>query len=481
MPEKPAAAIPPAFRKAPGDVSPETLAKTREFLIALAGITGSLKIYPPEHASIAAARDDAWSKLQALLEAQWELEIAVEETSFLFAGETVYAEPNLLKSLPNLMFKDGLRSLSFRRGLAETEFLELLGIFRQVALLPPEEADIVALLWERDFEHIVYLDSDAWLEAKIGAVEQRPWNRPIDPAELAKGRIDLRPEDAVAIFKHRLETVTGGAKNDSKDGAGSAAAAGALERDEARFLESSFGAERSIPAEASFLDMFSELLGLEDRPSALASMLQFADTHHQELLRRNDFVHAGVLLARLDELKSHCSEESPIKVQDLERLSHRIKDAVSLAALKEEALRGRVDDAAAFFAYLTRIGPRAVPLAADLFEEMEDGIFRSEAFVFLENIGRLSLDALAGLARDSMPFLSKGVVNLLGRTKNHKAVPYLARFKDSRLKAVRLEAVKALVEIGDELALKIVKSFAADPDPVVREAARRGPEPDRTS
>jgi HEAT repeat protein len=481
MPEKPAAAIPPAFRKAPGDVSPETLAKVRDFLIALAGIAGGLKIYPPEHASIAAARTDAWSKLQAVLETQWELELTVEETSFQFAGETVYAEANLLKSLPYLMFKDGLRTLSFRRELTEPEFLELLGILRQVAILPPEDADIVALLWERDFKHISYLDSDDYLEAKIGAVERRSWDRPVDPAELAKGRIDLKPEDVAEIVKHSLETVTVGAKNEAKEGAVSAADADALARSEVGFLESAFGAERSIPAETSFLDIFSELLCMEDRPSALASMLQFADKHHQELLQRDDFAHAGLLLARLDELKSQGSKNAPIKVQDLERLGYRIKDSVSLAALKEEALRGRVDDAAAFFAYLERIGPRAVPLAADLFEEMEDGIFRSEAFVFLERVGRRSLDALAGLARDTMPFLSKGVANLLGRTKDRKAVPYLARFKDSKIKAVRLEAVKALLEIGDELALKIVKSFEADPDPEVREAARRGTEPGRAT
>jgi hypothetical protein len=481
MPEKPATAIPPAFRKAPGDVSSETLAKVRDFLISMAGLGAGLKIFPPEHASIAAARADAWAKLQAVLETQWELEITVEETSFLFAGEIVYAEANLLKSLPNLLFKDGIRTLSFKRGLTEPEFLELLGFLRQVALLPPEEADMVALLWERDFEHIAYLDSDDYLEAKIGAVERRSWDRPVDAAALAKGRIDLRPEDVSEIVKRSLGTAAGGAKDDAQGGAEGAAAAGTLEREEARFLESAFGAERSIAAEASFLDVFSELLGLEDRPSVLASMLQFADKHHQELLRRDDFLHAGMLLARLDELKSLYSKETPVKVQDLDRLAHRIKDAVSLAALKEEVLRGRVDDAAAFFAYLDRIGPRAISLVADLFEEMEDGIFRSEAFVFLEKLGRRSLDSLAGLARDSMPFLSKGVVNLLGRTRDRKAVPYLARFKDSKLKAVRLETVKALFEIGDDLALKIAKSFEADSDAEVREAARRGPEPGRTS
>ena len=446
--------------------------KVREILNALAGLAVSLKIYPPEHAANTAARTEAWDKLRDLLEAQWEIELVVGETAFQFGGETVYTDKNLLKSLPFLMFKDGLRSLSFKRGLTEPEFLDFLGLLRQVVQLPPEEGDIAALLWERDFEHIAYLDSDDYLEAKIAAVERRPWERPVDPAALSTGRIELRPEDAKAIMAHALTT----ARDPSKEGA-EADAAGPLGRDEAQFLAKAFGEERSTPAEESFLDLFFELLCLEDRPAGLASMLQFADKHHQELLRRNDFAHAALLLARLEAFKPMCGEGGPVRVQDLDRLSHRIKDAVSLAALKEEVLRGRVDDSAGFFAFLEQIGPRAVPLAADLFEEMEDGIFRSEAFVFLESVGRRSLDELAGLARDTAPFLSMGIANMLGRTRDRKAIPYLARFKDSRHKQVRAEAAKALAGFDDDLARKILKAFEADPEPEVREAARRGSGP----
>ncbi len=469
MPEKSSSVDGARSRRGSGDDFAAALAKVRDALVALAGVAGGLKIYPLEHASIAAGRAEAWSKLRDLLESRWEIDLVIEPTTFLYEGVIAYAESNLPRSLPHALFEAGLRRLIFRRGLGEEEFDGFLALLRRAALLPPGDNDLTVLLWERDFANIGHVDSDDYLEAKIGAVDRRPWEKLPDPASLTQGRIDLRPEDVQAIVQRRSIAAA-----DETEGAGreDKAGEGALSSEEKRFLETAFGAERSIPAESSFLDLFFELLCLEDRPSALASMLQFADKHHQELIQRYDYLHAGLLLARLDDLQAHGTASSPIKVQDLERVARRIKDAVSLASLKEQAMAGRVDDPAAFFAYLGRIGPRALPLAADLFEEQQDGVFRSEAFGFLKGVGEQSLDVLAGLARDSLPFLSKAVVLLLGNIGSRRAVPYLARFRDSVHKAVRLETVRALAGIQDALAAKILKSFLADADPEVREAAR---------
>jgi HEAT repeat protein len=70
-----------------------------------------------------------------------------------------------------------------------------------------------------------------------------------------------------------------------------------------------------------------------------------------------------------------------------------------------------------------------------------------------------------------------GIANMLGRTRDRKAIPYLARFKDSRHKQVRVEAAKALAGFDDDLARKILKAFEADPELEVRDAARRGAGP----
>lgn len=471
MSEKSNSAMGVQARQGSGDDFAAALAKTRDFLVALAGVAAGLRILPLEHASLASGKAEAWIRLHDLLDLRWELDLAVEPTAFLFEGIVAYAEANLSKSLPHAFFEDGLRRLTFRRGLDREEFEEFLGVLRRAAELPPDESDIAALLWERDFEDIGFVDSDEYLEAKIGAVDRRPWERLPDPASLAQGRIDLRPEDVQAVVRHRA----GGA---AADGAGAdpagrnpASEAEPLSREEALFLETALGAERSTPAESSFLDLFFELLCLEDRPSALASMLQFADKHHLELVQRHDYLHAGLLLARLDDLLAHCAEGGPVKAQDLERLARRIKDAVSLTGLKEEALAGRVDDPAAFFAYLGRIGPQALPLAADLFEGMQDGVFRSEAFSFLAAAGSRDIEVLAGLVRDARPLLSKAVIQMWGKTGDRRALTYLARFRDSGNRAIRLEAARALAGSGSELAAKILKAFLADPDPEVRATA----------
>jgi len=449
---------------------PELREGIRDVFQTFAAALGMIKMFPPDHVSVVSVRGELWAKVQALLDAHRKVDVEVRETAFLFEGETVYKDDNLLKSLPYLFFKDGVERLVFRRGLDEAEFRDFLDLIRADAVLPAEESDIVNLLWEREFPHIGYTTADDYLEAKIPALERKPWEEPVNTAAFDRGRIDIVAEDMDAILKAGLSRAAK-EPQENTDAAGSAAP---LDKRETQFLQALLETERSIPAEKEFLDLFFDLLALEDRPAPLASMLQFLDSHHGDLLKRSDFGHAALLLGRMDALKSDCFHQTPAKSRDLDRISHRIREGVSLAGLKDQAEHGKVEDAVSFFRYLEQVGARAVPLAADLFEEMEDGIVRSEAFAYLLNLGRQNIEVLAGLARDSMPVLSKGIVAALARTKDRRAISQLARFKDSKLKAVRLDAVKALAAIDDPLARKILHGFLADADPEVRRAAAAG-------
>jgi len=441
----------------------------KDITLTFANAMGMLKIYPPDHSSVVSVRNELWIKLAAFLQSHWELDIEVRETAFIYEGLIIYEDKNLLKSLPYLFFKDGLERLSFRNGLDEAEFSDFLDLVKTDALLPAEEGDIVNALWEREFLHIGYQTAVDYLEAKIPAFDRKPWEAPVDTAAFTRGRIDLAPEDMDAILKASLSL-------GMKDALDPADLTAPLDKKETQFIETLLDTERAIPAEKEFLDLFFELLTLEDRPASIATMLQFLIGHHGELLKKGDYGHAAVLLALMDALIKEGEREAPTKSRDIDLIARRIREGVSLTGLKSQALGGRVEDPAGFFRYLARIGGRALPLAADLFEELEDGIARSENFSFLKEIGRQNLDALVGLARDSLPFLSKGIIAILTQMKDRRTIPYLARFKDSTVKAVRLEAARALAALDDPLARKILRSFAADPDPEVREAARRGPD-----
>jgi hypothetical protein len=441
----------------------------KDLTLVFANAVGMLKIFPADHASVVAVREELWAKMAAFLLTHWELDLDVRETSFVHEGETLYTDDNLLKSLPYLFFKDGLEQLTFRRGLEKAEFMEFIDLVKTDALLPAEEGDIVNALWEKEFPHLGYQAAVDYLEAKISGFDRKPWETPVDTAAFSRGKVDLAPEDMEAVIKGGLSL----GMKDVQDALDPADLTAPLDKKEARFIEILIDAERSIPAEKEFLELFFELLELEDRPAPIATMLQFLAGHHGELLKKGDYGHAAFLLTQMDALKSRIAGEAPAKSRDIDLIARRIRDGVSLTGLKEQAKLGRIEDASGFFRFLTQIGSRAIPLATDLFEEMEDGILRSEGFAYLKEIGRQNLDALTGLARETMPFLSQGIVAILAQMKERRTIPYLARFKDAKAKAVRAEAVQALAALDDPLARKMLGSFAADPDPEIRDAVRR--------
>jgi hypothetical protein len=455
----------------PGPSAPSAaLEAAKDISQTFANAVGMLKIFPSDHASVTAVLEEFWTKLAGFLEAHWEFQLELRETAFVYEGETVFKDENLLKSLPYVFFKDGLIKLVFRRGLERLEFSDFLDLVKTDALLPADEGDLVSAIWEREFPHIGYEAAVDYLEAKIPTPDRKPWETPIDTAAFARGRIDLTPEDMAAVMKAGL---TLGMK-DGQEVLNPADLTAPLDKKETQFVESLIHAERAIPAEKEFLDLFFELLTLEDRPAPIATMLQFLAGHHDDLLKNGDFDHAALLLAHMDAIKAGAAGPAPAKSRDVDRIARRIREGVSLTTLKEQALAGKVENPAGFFRYLDQIGGRAIPLAADLFEETENGLIRSADFAYLKEIGRRNLEALTGLARDSMPFLGKGIIAILSQMKDRKSIPHLGRFKDFRDKGVRLDAVQALAAIDDPLAAKIMRSFASDPDPEVREAVRRG-------
>jgi hypothetical protein len=456
--------------KAGPNAAPAALDAVKDIALTFANAIGMFKIFPADHSSVSSLRRDFWAKLAAYLETRGELALDISENAFACEGEIVYEDKNLLKSLPYVFYKDGMVKMTFCRGLAEAEFLNFLELVKADAILPAEEGDIVSALWEREFPHIGYETAVDYLEAKTPVPERKPWDAPVDTEAFSRGRVDLTAEDMAAVMKSGL---TMGMK-DGSDVLNPADLTAPLDKKEVQFIASLIDIERAIPAEGEFLELFFELLTLEDRPASIATLLLFISGHHDDLIKKGDFGHAAQLLARMDALKTTAAGSAPAKSWEVDQITRRIRESVSLSALKEQALAGRMDDPAGFFLYLDRIGGRAIPLAADLFEEMQDGLVRSADFAYLKEIGGRNLEALTGLARDGMPFLCKGIIAILVQMKDRKAIPHLDRFKNFKDRAIRLEAAQALAAMEDSLAARILQGFAADADPEVRETARRG-------
>jgi hypothetical protein len=80
------------------------------------------------------------------------LSLKVEQQNFLLHGEPLFSEET---PLPYKFFRDGIRQLIFRRGLALGELVT----FTLIALSEPERGadDVLAQLWKANLEHLEYV------------------------------------------------------------------------------------------------------------------------------------------------------------------------------------------------------------------------------------------------------------------------------------------------------------------------------------
>lgn len=127
---------------------------------ALASLARSLKrisVYRHARDQHLAYLEPALSDLRGLLEKRGSFTVSVEPTALTYENEIVHSEPARETGFCFRLHRDGVRSLTFKRGLGLDELLSL----AQVAMVDHESdeggrEDAVTELWKADLAHIAY-------------------------------------------------------------------------------------------------------------------------------------------------------------------------------------------------------------------------------------------------------------------------------------------------------------------------------------
>lgn len=461
-------------------IDPVQLAKVREILLVLANAISAAKIFPSEHQTVVNFVSDLEAKFKDYLDAHWKLELDIEEQAFTFAGKKVYEDPHPVKSLPFFFFKDGMKTLYFYRGLEKEELKALLETIKKVSQLPPEEGDIVNALWEKDLANIRYDAPDDFLETRIG-VGKPPLELRVDREKLSSGRIDLAPEDLETIRSSTL-AVKASVIEAAEESAGEAqediaSEPAASDEQDMREIESLLLSSRRISPEEEYLNLIIEIAYLEDRVDQFPGIADVLKHYHQEAVQKNDFTRAARLLQSLHEIRDTFATKDEKKAAFLEAVVTEIIQGSLIAELPDSLDLSQVEDIDSLLAYLKLIGPRAARSVAAVFQHSSDERLRRAALNILDEFGRQDSGAVMSLAQESRPALTREIIGLFSRIRDKRIVSYLAGFLRYRNKAIKLEAVKALGEIDDETAGKILIGFLSDEDEEVRTAAARAIKP----
>ena len=442
-----------------------------------------IKLYPPENPSVAKSVDLFNNQMGEFLNEYEELAIEVGEFSFSYKGEIVFQGEERSKSLPFIFHKDGIRELSFHKGLDQRELHEFFRVISEVADLPAEDADIVNSIWEKNFVYIRYYSLDEFLEQDIGEPTEEIGI--FDKMGFGKGKVELAPDDD-ELFKKSLslgiqegrEKGEGEGEGDvAGEGAGAGIMAGttvgAISKDEIPEIGYMISESRKTPHMAELISLLFELLFLEEKDEEFAAISDVLAECHQTVLEESDFSMALSILKRIEELKKVISAKSEERAKLLGRISDNAKAPGSIDNLKKIYSGGRVKDFDTFFGYLGNLAVSAFPVVAAIWEDSRFPFSRQKVLTFLKKIGKQDLNSLLNLARDRSASLTREILNILATTGERTEIAHLEDFVNHPDKAIRLDVIQALGKAGDEASNKILLRFLSDNDTEIRTAALR--------
>jgi hypothetical protein len=457
-PDSPAGAIDPAVHE-----------QAKEILAVLAHTFSAMKLFPAHHASVANFQADLFRKMEEYFNQRGELKLVIRENVFEVEGAEVFEDPNILRSLPYLFHKDGMRTLSFLPGLTPEELTSFLETAKSISNLPYDVGDIVDAVWREDFAHIQFFAPDDYLINKMVGREEHKID--VDPSRFRTGQVDLDSQDTAEVYK----SIQARRIKEPKENLDYQAAVSAMSESEVEHVKSLVTAQRGEGGQTDFLDMVFELLQLEDRPERFDEILAYLERLCDDWTESSDFGQAIGLIRKMHVLAEFINPISEKRARKIEELLARLRKRVSLDALQDLAREAKIPDYAAFFEYLDWIGPTTLLIGSEILETARDPEIRSTAFRFLETAGKTDPMLLANLAQDKRPLTTRAAISVLGQTNDRRFIPFLATFFTYKNKDIKLDAVRALGKIADPLAHRTLLGFLrSDPAAEIRtEAARR--------
>jgi HEAT repeat protein len=239
-------------------------------------------------------------------------------------------------------------------------------------------------------------------------------------------------------------------------------------------LEALVSSSRKISPDEEFLNLIVELLNLEKNMPSFASTLDILMQYHLDQLQAGNFVFSLLLVRKLWELKALLSARSPEKGVQLGTFLKKIGSAKTIDAIKELLAKNEPVDWDSLVEFFKLLGNSALPLAADIYESVPNPESQNKMLDFMKTVALQDPGALASLAADERPLLSKAVIGFLSRDAGRKGLPHFAVFLGFKNKDIKLDAIRALGQVQDELSNKILLGFLNDPDEDLRiQAAMR--------
>ena len=431
----------------------EDIKPARELVQIFQRARKNLRIYPVNNPVYSKTIEETFRRIDEFLEEHGDLCLTFRQNDILAGDRVIYQSTGVEDNFAFLFFKDGVRELSFRRGLSQEEMGDFLQAISFDFEKRPEDDDIVTMLWEKDFEHIKYsVDDELLLEDETyeERAAARAAGEPAREEDLKRIYGEILREEAAETIQAEIMPVT---KADL------AALQKDLERD---CLD-------KLPRMAGIL--FDLLRGLPS--SDYGEIAGLINRAFEYCVKTGNLRLAVDILAAAGRKPPAGVEDEGLMAKELERVFEFACSPAVVGMLGDRLDAGEIVGAGVFDEYVRRLDKRAVSPFIAMLGELKTMEARKKVINALVFLGGKDIQALARGLSDERWYVARNIIYIFRQMGDKRAVDLIAGAAHHRDMRVRMEALKALGELESQGMISVLEEALDDPEAAVRMTAVR--------
>lgn len=402
-----------------------------------------------------------------------ELTLGVTEADLVLDKRAVLSQANRSESVAWLLFKDGIRSLTFLPGVEQDEIPRFLGVIHKARQLTAEaDDDLLTLLWEQDFQYVRYnfvelAAADAVPLPKVSGESTLPLGVASAPAGASPETVQERVHRQVVEETAAPETPKGIVSLEDFD-----ATLYFLDDKERGYLTQEIDREYKQDLRGNVQAMLFDLLELQTYSTVRAELISIIENFIPYLLAIGDFRSVAGICREQRVLLQRARELLPEHRQQLSDIPAKLSQAEALAqllqSLDEASVHPTEDELGELFRELR---PQALETVLAWMPKLTNQRVRellSSAAQRLAQAYPAEVSRVLG-TRDEAILLH--AVKLVALLKLPPVAPALGALFETATTSVKVATVEALAAIGTSGAMQQMENAVTDPDRDVRIAA----------
>jgi hypothetical protein len=397
------------------------------------------------------------------------LQILVEEDRLTWMGEEVYKNLTRSDSMAFLFYRDGIRDITFEKGIEEKEIEGLLDALNRTRNARGEGDDLVTMIWDLDLKHFSYsaVDTGEGGDATHGFPVAGTAPR-VDAQQVLKDEVsgeEAGDEEDDAPAQPRPSKVATEDFNPTLY---------ALDPEERKYLHTELAKEMARDIRGEVLNALFDRLEEPNRPERQREILEVLCNLVPNFLSRGALRAAARVAEEVSALRAKPGALAP----DAVPLAEGLMESLSAPEAVRELIRAMEDGSLApekgdLAALLRSLRPGALTSLLKGAEETRDDAVRELLSDAIQGIAVANPALVVGLLGSDDPSIVCGAVRLAGRMKIPEAATPLARLLDRGPRHVRRAIVETAVEAPSAVLAGALRRLLRDGDRELRVAAAR--------